>query len=130
MLRLLMRIGCDLEMPNEHGISPMLIAIKERHKDCVQSLYRLGADTGVVSRIGFLIFKSREVLPGTVTDGVFITEVLREVRRTCEVCHMRSPKPFGCCARCERAHYCSKECQKKVHRKHKKECVKHHHFFL
>ena len=130
MLRILRKIGCDVDKPDFAGHSPMLIAIKERSHDAVKMLYRLGADAGVVTTNGFLVFKSRRVIPGTVTDGVFVTDVIRDLMRRCDVCKMTSPKPVGCCRRCERVHYCSKECHIKARKKHRKECIKNVYFFL
>jgi hypothetical protein len=130
MIRLLTQLGGDIDKPNRDGLCPLLVAIKDRRADVVKVLYSLGADVGVVTKIGFLVFKSRKVVPGTVTDGVFLTEVLREVMRRCVVCQIKSPRRLGCCRRCERVHYCSQQCQKKAHRRHKRECVKNMYFYL
>jgi len=45
----------------------------------------------------------------------------------CDYCYQLRPvnKRLGCCSRCRKAYYCSKECQKKAYKYHKKEC-----FFL
>mmetsp|Transcript_16851 Transcript_16851/g.28150 ORF Transcript_16851/g.28150 Transcript_16851/m.28150 type:complete len:254 (+) Transcript_16851:80-841(+) len=130
MILLLKKIGGDLDRPNTEGVCPMLAAIKSRQKQAVHMLYRMGTDIGHVSAKGYLVFENEYATHGSVTDGVFLSDVLREVTRKCSVCKMTSPKRLGSCRRCERVHYCSKICQKKAHNAHKKVCIKNHHFYL
>lgn len=131
MILLLKKIGGNIDRPNKEGLTPMLAAVKGRHKLVVQMLYRMGADPGTISSIGYLVFENLQATHGSVTDGVFLAEVMRDITRKCCVCRMTSPKTLGCCRRCERVYYCSKLCQKKAHNAHKKVCyMNHHHFAL
>lgn len=132
MIKLLRQLGGNIDLPSrKDGVCPLLAAVQGRHKQAVRMLYRMGAQKGVTSSKGYLVFpQSLQATHGSVTDAVFFSDVLREVTRRCDLCHMTSPKALGTCRRCERVHYCSRECQRKAHATHKKECVHNNYFFL
>ena len=119
VIRALAEHGADLNTPNQDGVSPVLVAANEGHSDVIKLLYKLGADMKPHFKWSMKDLAEKNDQAEAVQC---IDRILAKLTNECECCG-RSSKRLKKCSKCEKVRYCSRECQKQDHQKHKHECV-------
>jgi ankyrin repeat protein len=117
-------LGANVNTPSNTGDTPVLIAAQNGCVDVIKVLYKLGADMApTAAKFTALNVAKVSVQAEAV---VLIEKILNKITSECELCGC-STKRLSKCSRCEKARYCSRECQVKDYKKHKKECVQSSH---
>jgi ankyrin repeat protein len=136
VIRVLAHFGADVNSTTNDGgtYTPVLLAAVHGFTEVIMLRYKLGADmkpdftiTGVENTFG--ITDINEFLArseGGNDDKKAksldrINKILAKITKDCEFCGS-STKRLKLCSKCEKVRYCSRECQVKDYKKHKKEC--------
>ena len=119
VIRALAEHGADLNTPNQDGVSPVLVAANEGHSDVIKLLYKLGADMKPHFKWSMKDLAEKNDQAEAVQC---IDRILAKLTNECECCG-RSSKRLKKCSKCEKVRYCSLDCQKQDHQKHKHEAV-------
>jgi ankyrin repeat protein len=118
-VRVLAKLGGDVNTPNHKGSTPVALAAYNGHVDVIKLLYKLGADMDPVC---FSYPINAVAQANNQTEAVqLINKILSKLTRECEGCGCSSRR-LKVCSRCGNVRYCSVECQKQDHKKHKREC--------
>jgi ankyrin repeat protein len=114
---MLAKHGANINAADKQGCTPVLMAAQMGHVDAIKALYKLGANMKPDAMYSLTQVASRQ--PEAL---VLIEKILAKMTRECECCGSSS-KRLKVCSKCEKVRYCSAECQKQDHKKHKKECL-------
>jgi ankyrin repeat protein len=124
VIKLLVGLGANVNTPADDGATPVLVAAQEGHVDVIKVLYKLGADMAPTS------YKCTALNVANDWDHaeavVLIEKILNKMTSECAFCGC-STKRLSKCGKCEKVRYCSRDCQVKDHKNHKKECIQSSH---
>jgi ankyrin repeat protein len=109
-----------LNTRNYAGATAVLAAAAGGHTAVIRLLYKLGANMKpdapwTVSGL------AQETESSDVVE--YIDKILSKMTNECENCGSSS-KRLKLCSKCEKVRYCSRDCQVKDYKEHKKECGK------
>jgi ankyrin repeat protein len=127
VIKVLHKLGADINTPvlkESRTYTPVLAAAGLGHKATVKLLYKLGADMKPCSSSSSSIITMAELsnLDGDNAKAMLLIEKkTNKMTKECEFCGCSS-KRLKVCSKCEKVRYCSRECQVKDHKKHRKEC--------
>jgi ankyrin repeat protein len=124
VIKLLVDFGADVNIPNNEGATPVLMAAQNGRVDVIKLLYKLGADMAPTDTL-FSALGQAQAFDHTEAV-VLIEKILSKMTSECEKCGC-SIKRLKLCSRCEKVRYCSRICQVKDYKKHKKECIQSPH---
>jgi hypothetical protein len=100
------------------------MAAQSGHVDVIKLLYKLGADMAPTAA-KYSALNLAEAFDHAEAV-ILIEKILNKMTSECEFCGC-STKRLKVCSRCEKVCYCSRDCQVKDYKKHKKECIQSSH---
>jgi ankyrin repeat protein len=120
VIKALVGLGANVNTPTNCGFTPVAIAAQHGHVDVIKLLYKVGADMAPTTSKYTALGQAMKC--GHADAVVFIANILSKMTSECEFCGC-STKRLKVCSRCEKVRYCSRDCQVKDYKKHKKECI-------
>jgi hypothetical protein len=119
-IKALVDVGANVHTPDNDGDTPLLIAAHQGQKKVIKLLWKLGADMAPTTS-EYTALNLAEV--GNHAEAAnYIQKVFSKMTSECEFCGC-STKRLKICSVCEKSYYCSRDCQVKDYKKHKKECI-------
>ena len=110
--------GADIHTLRSDGCTPVLMAARLGHTAVIKALYKLGADM----KPDFNCSVTEIAGEYNHTKALQLVEkIMAKLTNECEFCGSSSRR-LKLCSKCEKVRYCSRECQVKDHKNHKKEC--------
>jgi ankyrin repeat protein len=149
VIKVLFDLGADLNAIGKVGFPPVIVAARAGHTHVVKMLWKLGADmspdlpssasatagTSALSPyspetqdligMGLDTIASRTAAAFGHGDTLdFIQKAIGKMKLIggCDFCGSSTMK-LNKCSRCKNARYCSRDCQTKDYKKHKKDCI-------
>jgi hypothetical protein len=123
VVKTLANFGANVNNMFSDGSTPLYVAAIKGHVGVIKLLYKLGAD--MKQDVSNCSLKQAAETRNHPEALALIEKILAKMTSECECCGSSS-KRLKVCSKCEKVRYCSVECQKQDHNKHKKECKPKH----